>query len=81
MRVFELAKTVGVSTKDLTALLGKLHIKAPTHMSSLNEEAVAKVKAALKKPAKSVKLVLPVIKSAPPIAKPAAPIPKPSHQL
>ena len=38
VRVFELAKTLGVTSKDLLALLAKLHAKAGTHMVSLDEE-------------------------------------------
>ncbi|MBI3615299.1 MAG: translation initiation factor IF-2 [Candidatus Omnitrophica bacterium] len=82
MRVFELAKKLGVSTKELTALLGRLHIKAPTHMSSLDEGAVAKIKAALKpaKPASPArkKSVMPVSKPVPPVSKPAPPVSRPA---
>ena len=55
MRVFELAKTLGIPTKELMSLLSKLQIKVPTHMASIDEAAISKIKAALKppKPAKS----------------------------
>ncbi|MCM8794723.1 MAG: translation initiation factor IF-2 [Candidatus Omnitrophica bacterium] len=50
MRVFELAKETGISSKELMALLAKLKIKAASHMAALDEESVRKVRASLKKP-------------------------------
>ncbi|MBI3333134.1 MAG: translation initiation factor IF-2 [Candidatus Omnitrophica bacterium] len=51
MRVFELAKKLGVTSNELMDLLAKLHLKASSHMATLDEKTVAKVKTALK-PAK-----------------------------
>ena len=93
MRVFELAKKLGITNKELMTLLGRLHLKVATHMSSLDEAVVAKVRATLKpapkagkKPAVSprkqtapvAKLAAPVAKPTVPVAKPPAPIAKPT---
>ncbi len=48
MRVFELAKEMGMSSKDLTAVLAKLHVKVASHMASLDDPVVEKVRASLK---------------------------------
>ncbi len=82
IRVFELAKTLGITSKDLLALLAKLHVKAATHMASLDEETVAKVRAALKPAAPKKPKLAPVAKPAPspkpaPVVKPASSLLKP----
>jgi len=45
MRVHELAKEIGVSSKELISELGKLGIKVKNHMSSLEADQVSKLKA------------------------------------
>ena len=72
MRVFELAKILGVTSKELMAALGKLQVKVSSHMAALDEATVAKVKAAMSPP--------PVTKPAEPPKIPVAPEqPQPSR--
>ena len=59
MRVFELAKTLGITSKELVAALAKLQVKISSHMAALDEATVAKVKAALASPSKPVPSALP----------------------
>jgi len=40
MRVFELAKKLGLSSKDLMAVLVKMHIQVKSHMSALTDDDV-----------------------------------------
>ncbi|MBI1883706.1 MAG: translation initiation factor IF-2 [Chlamydiae bacterium] len=47
MRVHELAKELGVSSKDLIAKLKELGIEAKNHMSALETEAISKVRQAM----------------------------------
>ena len=55
MRVFELAKEMGISSKELIALLAKIKIKISTHMATLDDKTVSAVKSALAREAKSSK--------------------------
>jgi translation initiation factor IF-2 len=48
MRVYDLAKQIGKSNKDVIAALEKFGIKGKKHSSSIDEEMAAKVKKALK---------------------------------
>ncbi|MGD9874816.1 MAG: translation initiation factor IF-2 [Kiritimatiellia bacterium] len=65
MRIFELAKELNVSSKDLLAKLRAMGIEAPNHMSALTDAQIAQIRGA---PAKE--------KKAPPApAKPVAPPP------
>ena len=90
MRVFELAKTLGMTSKELMERLSQLHVKASTHMASLDEATLTKVKASLKPKKKAVSSVRPeqAVRPStkaqderrvegPPAPKPAAP-PKPT---
>jgi translation initiation factor IF-2 len=47
MRVHELAKELGMSSKDFRGKLGELGIETKSHMSSLDEESVALIRAEL----------------------------------
>lgn len=47
MRVYELAKELGVSSRDILDLLPQLNIVATSHSSSLTEREVERIKAAL----------------------------------
>ena len=53
MRVFELAKTLGITSKELMTILGRLRVKTSSHMATLDEETVAKIRAAVKPPPKA----------------------------
>lgn len=46
MRVYELAKELGLESKQLIAFLSRLGIQVKNHMSALEDEEVAKVRAA-----------------------------------
>jgi translation initiation factor IF-2 len=50
MRVYDLAKKLGKSNKDVIAALEKIGVKEKKHSSSLDEETAAKVQKALKPP-------------------------------
>jgi translation initiation factor IF-2 len=82
MRVHELAKELGVNSKDVLDRLTALGIPAKGHMSALEPDMVAKAKAALTAPAPAPVPVAPVApppKPAPAAAAPApAPTPKPA---
>ncbi|MDL1982546.1 MAG: translation initiation factor IF-2 N-terminal domain-containing protein, partial [Deltaproteobacteria bacterium] len=47
IRVYELARELNIKNKELLEKLSKMAIKVNSHMSSLDDEAVAKVKANL----------------------------------
>jgi len=64
MRVFELAKILGMSSKQLLDLLTKLQIKASNHMARLDESAVAVVRAAAQPPAAPKKAAVKPVASA-----------------
>ena len=49
MRIHELAKEIGVSSKDIISWLNEQNIEAQTHMSAIDEEVVEKVKKAFGK--------------------------------
>ena len=49
LRVHELAKNLGMTSKDLIAILAKEGISAKSHMSSLDTEAVELITELLKK--------------------------------
>ena len=51
MRVFELAKKIGVPTKEMMALLKRMGIKASNHMSALEESDIQAVMKGMEKPA------------------------------
>jgi translation initiation factor IF-2 len=51
MRVYDLAKKIGKSNKDVLAALEKIGIKGKKHSSSIDEETATKVRKALKQPA------------------------------
>ena len=48
IRVYQLAKEVGLPTKELIAQLGALGIPINGHMSSVDDEPVQKIKKILK---------------------------------
>ncbi len=82
MRVFELAKSVGISSKELIALLAKLHVKVANHMTTVDEATVAKVRALKTKPSPARKAQKPqpkgVLKPPPTKPKPIPPVLKPA---
>jgi translation initiation factor IF-2 len=51
MRVHELAKELGIPSKDFRDKLSALGIKTKSHMSSLDEDTVALIRAELGSPA------------------------------
>jgi translation initiation factor IF-2 len=51
MRVHELAKDLGIPSKDILAKLHELGVDAKNHMSALDDAAVAHVREAISKPA------------------------------
>ncbi len=71
MRVHELAKELGLSSKELLDKLHGLRVEAKNHMAALDDKTVTRIKAELKKPKKSVVAAKPVAKpAAPPLKKP-----------
>lgn len=50
MRVFELAKKIGIPTKEMMALLKRMGIKASNHMSALEESDIQAVMKGMEKP-------------------------------
>ena len=50
VRVYELAKQLGVENKDLLKVIAGLGIEVKNHMSAVDEAAAAKVTAAVKPP-------------------------------
>lgn len=87
LRIYELAKKIGVSNKDIINTLSKFGIEGKTHSSSIEPEIAEKVERAFKKaeaPAKPTKVtakaeisVKPEEKIAPPVETKPAPAPKP----
>ena len=65
MRVHELAKSLKLSSKELLEKLQKLGIDAKSHMSTLDEEAVARVKGKGKAPA--ARKPAPILTAKPPV--------------
>lgn len=53
LRVYELAKKIGVSNKEVISALSKLGVTVKSHSSGVEDEVVAKVEAALKKKLKT----------------------------
>jgi len=51
VRVYELAKQLGVENKDLLKVIAGLGIEVKNHMSAVEEDAAAKIVAAVKPPA------------------------------
>ena len=51
VRVYELAKQLGVENKDLLKVIAGLGIEVKNHMSAVDEVAAAKIAAAVKPPA------------------------------
>src|SRR5262244_3071085 len=49
MRVYEIAKEVGIPNKDLIAKIRALGLEVNNHMSSLDPDAVARVKRSLER--------------------------------
>lgn len=82
MRVYELAKDLNLSSKELLEKLKKLGVKAKNHMSRLDEEAIVRIKGKIteaKKPAPSAKQ--PVKKGkAPPPPSSEKPVEKPPEK-
>jgi translation initiation factor IF-2 len=85
VRVYELAKQLGVENKDLLKVIAGLGIEVKNHMSAVEEEAAAKITAAVKPPAPKkaeAKKAAPAPKKEAPKppaaerAQPAAPAPK-----
>ena len=60
MRVHELAKDLGVSSKALMDLLAKMKIPARSHSSSLDDAAIERIRQQLKAPAKPAAPAVPV---------------------
>lgn len=59
LRVYELARKIGVSTKDVTSALSELGIEGKTHSSTLDPEIIEKIEQLFKKkaaPAKAKKV-------------------------
>lgn len=56
VRIYELAKKLGVSNKEVIAVLSRLGIEGKTHSSNVDEEITAKVKQTLKGRPESVAL-------------------------
>jgi translation initiation factor IF-2 len=54
MRVHELAKDIGLSSKALMDLLAKMKISAKSHSSALDDATIARIRQQLKAPAKVV---------------------------
>ncbi len=71
MRVHELAKELGIHSKDLLDQLTAMGFQPKNHMSTLDEESVAKIKASVKPAATT-----PVTASAPVAPAPSMPAPK-----
>jgi translation initiation factor IF-2 len=46
MRIYELAKELGAPSKDLIKTLAGLNIEVKNHMSSISDDAIAKLRAA-----------------------------------
>lgn len=68
MRIYELAKKLGVSSKSILSELSKLGIEGKTHSSGIEEEIVKKVEAIL-----TAKPLKPLIEKAPEKIKPTIP--------
>ncbi|MDC4225661.1 MAG: translation initiation factor IF-2 N-terminal domain-containing protein [Candidatus Manganitrophus sp.] len=49
MRVFEIAKKIGIPTKEMMALLKRMGIKASNHMSALEESDIQAVMKGMEK--------------------------------
>jgi translation initiation factor IF-2 len=94
MRVHELAKEFGTNSKDLLEKLSTLGIQAKNHMSALEPDAVAKVRAAMpgkpgpavaaeapKPPAPTPAAVQPAPPSTPPRAPEVAAVPAPAQPV
>ncbi len=77
MRVFELAKKIGIPTKEMMVVLKRMGIKASNHMSALEESDVQAVVKGMEKPAlaKAASKATKSAKAAPP----PPPRPKRSH--
>jgi translation initiation factor IF-2 len=69
MRVHEIAKELGLNSKDLLDQLTAMGIQPKNHMSTLEADVVARIRATIKKPAAAA----PVAVAPPPAAKPVAP--------
>src|SRR5690349_24490383 len=54
MRVYEIAKEVGIPNKDLIAKIRALGLEVNNHMSSLDADDVARIKRSLEKEKQSV---------------------------
>lgn len=80
-RVHELAKSLGLSSKELIEKLHKMKVEAKTHMSLVPEEVARILKEGGKKPVEAKKAAPKVVKAAvsppKPIVKPISPPPKP----
>lgn len=83
MRIYELAKKLGVSSKSILSELSKLGIEGKTHSSGIEEEIVKKVEAILtakplkpsiKKAPEKIKPTIPVKEKEPEIEKPEVPV-------
>ncbi len=70
MRVHELARELGLNSKDVLDRLQELGVVAKNHMTALNADAIAKARASFKKTA-------PPLSATPPVA-PESPIPAPA---
>jgi len=53
VRVYELAKKLGMDNKDLLKVIADLGLEVKNHMSSLDDEAAAAIQAAVKSPKKA----------------------------
>ncbi|MBI3803178.1 MAG: translation initiation factor IF-2 [Nitrospirae bacterium] len=73
MRVFELAKKIGIPTKEMMALLKRLGIKASNHMAALEESDIQTVMKGMDKSG-TVKVASKGTKSAKVAAPPPAPV-------
>ena len=70
MRVHELAKELGVSSKELIEQLAKLHVTVKGHMSAIDDDTVLKLRAAVSG-ARAAKTASPTTKRSTAEAKPA----------
>ncbi len=80
IRVYQLAKELGLESKELMSRLQKLGIKVSGHMNSLGEDSVSKIKDALKPSAKKEPVKKPAADKKPvltkkeKVVKPATPV-------
>lgn len=78
MRIFELAKELNISSKDLLAKLRAMGVEAPNHMSALTDAQIARVRETVGSPASKAQAA--PDKLAEPPAQPVPPPPEPEKK-